>query len=57
MRKKQLLATLVMLSLMQGSVYAETVNTTLGEGTFIYNEDTTLTEELCDEYNLNCDRW
>lgn len=42
MRKKQLLATLVMLSLMQGSVYAETVNTTLGEGTFIYNEDTTL---------------
>lgn len=42
MKKKQLLATLVMLSLMQGSVYAETVNTTLGEGTFIYNEDTTL---------------
>ena len=26
-------------------------------GGFDYNEDTTLTEELCDEYNLNCDRW
>ena len=26
-------------------------------GGFDFNEDTTLTEELCDEYNLNCDRW
>ena len=43
MRKKQLLATLVMLSLMQGSVYAETVvNETLYDGTYNYNGDTVL---------------
>lgn len=26
-------------------------------GGFDFNEDTILTEELCDEYNLICDRW
>lgn len=43
MRKKQLLATLVMLSLMQGSVYAAEVPDRLGAGTYTYNEDTILT--------------
>ena len=43
MKKKQLLATLVMLSLMQGSVYAAEVPDRLGAGTYTYNEDTILT--------------
>ena len=36
MRKKQLLATLVMLSLMQGSVYAETVVNETSETNHMY---------------------
>lgn len=43
MRKKQLLATLVMLSLMQGSVHAQTVQETLTAGNYNYNGDTYLT--------------
>ena len=43
MRKKQLLATLVMFSLMQGSVHAQTVQETLTAGNYNYNGDTYLT--------------
>ena len=42
MRKKQLLATLVMLSLMQGSVYAEEITETITSD-LVLNEDTTVT--------------
>ena len=46
MKKKQMLATLVMLSLLQGSVYAAEVNDRLGAGTYTYNDDTTLTNGI-----------
>ena len=42
MKKKQMLATLVMLSLLQGSVYAETVDNTLSQGEYTYSGDTNL---------------
>lgn len=42
MRKKQMLATMVMLSLLQGSVYAETINETITEGTHSFNGNTNL---------------
>ena len=42
MKKKQMLANLVMLSLLQGSVYAETVDNTLSQGEYTYSGDTNL---------------
>ena len=46
MKKKQMLATLVMLSLLQGSVYADDYTINQSNNTLIFDDDTTITGKI-----------